>query len=68
MKNKKRRLKRLIKIILTFITLSIYIDVKPQFNIYINNDVDNFNFINRETLKNNNVIDININDTFKFTK
>lgn len=68
MKNKKRRLKRLIKIILTFITLSIYIDVKPQFNIYINNDVDNFNYINRETLKNNNVIDININDTFKFTK
>lgn len=68
MKNKKRRLKRLIKIILTFITLSIYIDVKPQFNIYINNNVDNFNYINRKTLKNNNVIDININDTFKFTK
>lgn len=68
MKNKKRRLKRLIKIILTFITLSIYIDVKPQFNIYINNDVDNFNYVNRETLKNNNGIDININDTFKFTK
>lgn len=39
MKNKKRRFKRLYRFVLIFVTCSTYIDVKPAFNIYINNNV-----------------------------